>query len=108
MVDCFYNCINCIPLGSWLYGLYHHNRYWYLGIKQNSRLGLGYYQFRLVGRYRARWYTNLSRIIIIPSEMENGDQPFCRSNDDFLSSSGRFVPYYRSEEHTSELQSREN
>src|SRR5690554_3145140 len=94
MVDSFHDCFNRFPLGSGLYGLYHHNRYWYLGIKQNSRLGMGYYQFRLVGRYRARRYPYFSRIIIIPSEMENGNQPFCRSYDHFLCSSGRFVPYY--------------
>ena len=37
---------------------------------------------------------NFCRIIIIPSKMENGDQPFCRGDDDFRRSSGRFVPNY--------------
>jgi hypothetical protein len=43
------------------------------GIKKNSKLGLGYYQLCLVGRYRSRRYFDFGSIIIVPSEMENGN-----------------------------------
>jgi hypothetical protein len=35
-------------------------------------LGLGHYQLRLVDWYWSRWYTYLSRFIIIPSKMAHG------------------------------------
>src|SRR6218665_831705 len=57
-------------------------------------MGLGYYQLRLVGRYRSRRNAYLSCIVVIPSKMENGDQPFCGGDDYLLCNPGRFVPYY--------------
>ena len=59
MVDWFYHlcclaavwCLFCLP-GSYL---------WYRAVEpeQNHRMGLGYHQLRLVGRYWSRRYTDL-------------------------------------------------
>jgi hypothetical protein len=57
---------------------------WYrvLGIKQDSRMGLGYHRLRMVGRYWSRWYTDLRGTIVIPTELEELDQQICRGDDD--------------------------
>ena len=46
-----------------------------LGLEQNSWLGMGYYQLRMVGRYRSRRYTDLSNSAAVPSEMADGSKP---------------------------------
>src|SRR5690606_951630 len=94
MVDCLFNRPCCLSLGSGLYYLYHFYRYWSMGFKQNCWMGLGYYQLRLVGRYRSRRYTDLSCTFIIPSKMENGSKPFCGSYDDFLGCTSWIVSTY--------------
>ncbi len=44
-------------------------------------MGLGYYRFRLVGRYWSRRYAYLGRIAPVPSELAKFDQPLGRSHD---------------------------
>jgi hypothetical protein len=41
------------------------------GLEQNSRLGMGYHQLRMVGRYRSRRYADLCHPSPVPSEVEN-------------------------------------
>ena len=59
-----------------------------MGIKQEHWMGMGYYQLCMVGRYWSCWYFNIGGTFIIPSKMENGYQPFCRSNDNICRFSG--------------------
>src|ERR1051325_5316632 len=49
-------------------------------------MGVGYYKFRLVDRYRSRRNTYFSGAFTFPSALENGNQPLCRSNDNFRGS----------------------
>ena len=51
--------------------------------EQNHRLGLGYHQFRVVGRYRSCRNPDLRDPFIIPPGMENRCKP-CRGSDDHL------------------------
>ena len=46
---------------------------WYRTVepKQDSGLGLGYHQLRMVGWYRSRRNTYLSNLIIVSSGLEN-------------------------------------
>src|SRR5690606_4101980 len=48
----------------------------------NRRLGMGYHQLRLVGRYRSRRNADLGDPFAVPPEVENVDQPRCGSHDD--------------------------
>jgi hypothetical protein len=56
-----FHCTMVNPLG----------RYRYVGAQQNSRLGLGYHQLRMVGRYWSRRYFDLSRTFAFQTKMEN-------------------------------------
>ena len=64
------------------------------GLNKNRKLGMGYHQLCMVGRYRSRRYLDFSGIAVVPSEMENGHQPLCGSDDHLLGDSGRSVPDY--------------
>src|SRR5690606_7282283 len=57
-------------------------------------MGLGYYQLCLVGRYRSRRNVDLSCTFVIPSEMENGSKPFCRSDDHIFGCSSGVISNY--------------
>src|SRR5690554_1894315 len=92
MVDSVLNSTCRLFVGSWMYCLYDFYGNWSLGIEQNRWLGLGYHKLRLVGRYWSRGNSYFCCAFTLPSKMENGDQPFCRSDDHFLCCSGRFIP----------------
>ena len=94
MVDCFQYSLNCFSLGTWVHHLYDFNRYRGLGSEPYRKLGLGYYQLCLVGRYWSRGNPDFSSIVAVPSKMENGHQPFSGGNDNIFGNSGRFVPHY--------------
>ena len=53
---------------------------------------MGYHQLRMVGRYWSRRYADLRGTFIVPSEMENGDQPICRSDDHLCGIHGGYFP----------------
>ena len=53
--------------------------------------GWGYHQFRMVGRYRACGNPDFRDSFIIPSGLENGCKPCCRSDDDFCGNVCRTV-----------------
>ena len=42
----------------------------------NNGVGLGHHQFRMVDWYRSRWYPYLCSIVVVPSKMAYGNQPF--------------------------------
>jgi hypothetical protein len=61
----------------WMYSISTWYWYWSLGIEQNHWMGLGYYQFRLVGRYWSCWNLNFCYLIAFSSGLENGCKPCC-------------------------------
>src|SRR6187402_807248 len=83
MVDRFY-CF-CIVFMFWY--TFSNNggdiRRWSMEPEQNSWLGLGHHQLRLVDRYWSRRNIDLSDLIIIPSGLENWCEPCSRSDDNF-------------------------
>ncbi len=79
----FIVALTCIDLWGHLYYHHHLGRYWYLEAKPNHRVGLGYYQLRLVDRYWSRWYADFGHPFTLPSEMEDRCKPGCRSDDHF-------------------------
>jgi len=60
-------------MGIRLYYLHRIYRYWSLGIKQDRRLGLGYYQLCMVGRYWSCRNFDFCSTVTFPSEVENGN-----------------------------------
>ena len=67
----FHHCLYDNDLGITCLSLYHRYRNRKLGCKQNSRLGLGYHQLRLVDRYWSRRYADLRDLVAVPSALEN-------------------------------------
>src|SRR5690606_35063150 len=61
--------------------LYVLDRYRCLGVEQDSRLGMGYYRLRLVGRYRPCRDTHICSIVVVPAELAKLDQPVSRGDD---------------------------
>ena len=87
-----------ISVGLLLFGVYSVYREVTYGIGQWNLnktigwLGLGYHQFRMVGRYRSRGNAYFCDLIIIPPGLENRCEPCSRSDDDLCSNVRRPVP----------------
>jgi hypothetical protein len=64
-----------------LYSLPAFHRRWCLGKQYSRRLGLGYYKFRILDRYRSRRHIDLCDSLSLPAEMANGYQPVSGSDD---------------------------
>src|ERR1700712_5437848 len=56
-------------------------------------MGMGYYQFRLVGRYWSRRYIDLCNSFIVPPGLENRRKPCGGSNDNLCGNVRRPVSY---------------
>ena len=68
--------------------------YRFVELKPYSRLGLGYYQLRVVGRYRSRRYVDFSNPFVVSSKMADRCEPCSRSDDDFCGYLCGSVPDY--------------
>src|SRR5262245_34670800 len=44
-------------------------------------MGVGYYELRVLDRYRPRWYADFGDSLPVPSEVAHLDQPLRRSDD---------------------------
>ncbi len=64
----------------------------YLRNQPSLWMGLRYYELRVLDRYRPRWYADLGDSVFAPAKMENGDQPFGGSDDDFRGDDGGYLP----------------
>src|SRR3954466_3939585 len=96
VVACIYHFCNSNGMGASVLKLYDWNWHRGVGCKQDSWLGLGYHELRLVDRYWSRRNSYLCYLIIIPSALENGCEPFCRGYDDLCRCLRRYistVPY---------------
>ena len=83
MVARFYPFICVLNVNGLVVRLDCLGRYWYMGSKQNSYVGLGYYQLRILGRYWSRGNVDFCHPAFVPSKVENVDQQECGSDDDF-------------------------
>ncbi len=87
--------IAIMPFSFWRLFSLQGSRLWNRTMEPEpyDRMGLGYYQLRLVDRYRSCRYTYLCHSFTIQAGMENGRKPGCRSYDDIRSYVRRPVPY---------------
>jgi molybdopterin-containing oxidoreductase family iron-sulfur binding subunit len=82
---CVVNHIWYISSIGWCYGILYRMdrmaRYRYLGSEQNYRLGLGYYQLRMVDRYRSRRYADISDLTTLQTEVAYWCKQSSRGHD---------------------------